>query len=57
MTLHAIVDGTYSLKCGCVVLLEFERLVTFCAKHGEQCREIHARALREHAQTQAQAAQ
>ncbi len=39
--------STYTLKCGCVALVEFERLVSQCAKHEAEWKEIHERAMRE----------
>ena len=39
--------STYTLKCGCVALVEFERLVTQCSKHEAEWKEIHERAVAE----------
>lgn len=41
-------SGTYTLTCGCVALVEFERVVTLCPAHDEQWRELHTRAIAEH---------
>jgi hypothetical protein len=40
--------GTYTLRCGCVALIELERVVTLCPAHWKQYNELHERAAREH---------
>ena len=41
-------SSTYTLKCGCVALVELERAVTLCAAHETQHAALHAKATAEH---------
>lgn len=41
--------NTYRLPCSCVVERGAERIIDFCAEHGRQFDEIHARAMDDHA--------
>jgi hypothetical protein len=40
---------TYTLKCGCVALVELERVVSMCREHNQQWRDLHAQAIADHA--------